>query len=70
MSAAGANPFARATYPELHGTIAHLREVLGDESYESLAAAGESMANAAMVTYAFEQIDLDRAVLLHGNESS
>ena len=70
MSASGANPFARATYPELHGTIAHLREVLGDDTYELLAGAGESMTNAAMVTYAFEQIDLARANLLHVSDSS
>jgi hypothetical protein len=70
MSAAGANPFALATYPELHGTIAHLREVLSDDTYELLAGAGESMTNAAMATYAFEQIDLARAELLHADESS
>ena len=69
MSAAGANPFARATYPELHGTIIHLRGVLGDDTYELLAGAGESMTNAAMVTYAFEQIDLARVNLLHVDES-
>jgi predicted ATPase len=69
MSAGGANPFALATYPELYGTMAHLREVLGDDTYELLAAAGESMTNAAMVTYAFEQIDLARADLLRAEGS-
>jgi predicted ATPase len=69
MSASGANPFALATYPELYGTIAHLREVLGDDTYELRASAGESMTNAAMVTYAFEQIDLARACLLHAEGS-
>jgi predicted ATPase len=69
MSAAGANPFARATYPELHGTIAHLREVLGDNTYELLLGTGESMTNAAMVAYAFEQIDLARARLLPINKA-
>jgi predicted ATPase len=69
MSAAGANPFARATYPELHGTIAHLREVLGDNTYELLLGTGESMTNAAMATYAFEQIDLARARLLPINKA-
>jgi len=62
LSACGANAFARATYPELQGTIAHLREVVGDQTYESLESAGESMTKAAMVAYAFEQIDVARAI--------
>jgi tetratricopeptide (TPR) repeat protein len=70
FSAAGAHPFARATYPELRGTIAHLCEVLGEETYESLRSAGESMNSVAMVTYAFEQIDLARADLLRADTSS
>jgi hypothetical protein len=45
------------TLPELHTAIAHLREVLGDDAYESLASAGASMTNAAMASFAFEQID-------------
>jgi uncharacterized protein (DUF1501 family) len=69
FSAAGAHSFARATYPELQATIAHLRTVLGDEAYESLCSTGDSMAYVAMVTYAFEQIDLARANLLRTGES-
>jgi hypothetical protein len=69
FSAAGAHPFARATYPELLATVAHLRKVLGDGVYESLRSTGDSMTNVAMVTYAFEQIDLARADLLHAGES-
>jgi predicted ATPase len=69
FSAAGAHPFARATYPELHATIAHLRMVLGEESYESLCSTGDSMTNVAMVTYAFEQIDLARHELLREDKS-
>jgi len=63
LSASDANAFAHATYPELQGTIAHLREVLGDRAYESLRAAGESMTTPALVAYSFEQIDNARADL-------
>jgi hypothetical protein len=34
-----------------------LREVLGDETYESLANAGGNMTTAAVAAYAFAQID-------------
>jgi hypothetical protein len=50
-------------FPELSTTTAHLREVLGDEAYESTAGAGASMTNAAMAAFAFEQIDRVRADL-------
>ena len=55
--------FAHTTYPELQGTIAHLHEVLGDQAYESLRTAGESMTTPALVAYSFEQIDNARADL-------
>ena len=57
------DPLTRIAFSEITTTIAHLREVLGDERYESLARAGQAMTNAAMATYAFEQIDLARAQL-------
>ena len=37
--------------------------MLGDQTYESLASNGEAMTTAAMVTYAFDQIDQARAEL-------
>ena len=43
--------------------IAHLRDVLGDQTYESLARKGETMTTAAMVTYAYDQIDQARTEL-------
>jgi hypothetical protein len=43
--------------------ITHLRNVLGDQTYESLARMGETMTTAAMVTYAYDQIDQARAEL-------
>ena len=49
--------------PEITTAIAHLRDVLGDQTYESLARKGETTTTAAMVTYAFDQIDQARAEL-------
>ncbi|HEX3287666.1 MAG TPA: hypothetical protein VHT50_24130 [Mycobacterium sp.] len=49
--------------PEIGTAIAHLRDVLGDESYESLAHKGKAMTTAEMVTYAYDQIDQARAEL-------
>lgn len=46
-----------ASYPQLNTTIAHLRDVLGDKIYESLARRGEIMTGAAMASYAYDQID-------------
>ncbi|MGO9350708.1 MAG: hypothetical protein ACLP3C_07665 [Mycobacterium sp.] len=52
-----------STVPELTTTITHLREVLGEATYESLAHKGETMTTAAMATYAYDQIDQARAEL-------
>jgi hypothetical protein len=52
-----------ATLAEFNTTIAHLRDVLGDPAYESLAHAGEKMTTAAMATYAYDQIDQARTEL-------
>jgi tetratricopeptide (TPR) repeat protein len=52
-----------ATIPEFSAAIAHLRDVLGDQTYESLAHNGETMTTAAMVTYAYDQIDQARTEL-------
>jgi len=40
------------TIPELNTAIAHLRDALGDQTYESLARKGETTTTAAMATYA------------------
>ena len=48
---------------ELTTAIAHLREVLSDHSYESLAKKGAAMPTVAMVAYAYDQIDQARAEL-------
>jgi predicted ATPase/class 3 adenylate cyclase len=57
------SPFSAAGFPEITTAIAHLRDVLGDQTYETLARTGETMTTAAMVTYAFDQIDQARAEL-------
>jgi predicted ATPase len=59
------NPLTASTVPELRTVIAHLREVLGDQTYESLAGKGETMTTAEMVTYAYDQIDQARTTLEH-----
>ena len=57
------NPVTAAWVPELGSTIAHLRNILGDQAYESLAHQGETMTTAEMATYAYAQIDEARAQL-------
>ena len=55
-----------AALPILAGfgtAIAHLRNVLGEATYESLARKGETMTTAEMATYAYDQIDQARAEL-------
>jgi predicted ATPase/class 3 adenylate cyclase len=50
------SPFSAAAVPEITTVIAHLREVLGEATYESLARKGETMTTAAMANYAYDQI--------------
>jgi predicted ATPase/class 3 adenylate cyclase len=63
VSGFAASPFTRVSHPQLNPTIDHLRDVLGDESYESLARTGETMTTADMVAYAFDQISQARTTL-------
>lgn len=56
-------PFAQRSFPEINAAIAHLREVLGDETYRSLARIGESRTPGEIASYALEQIDRVRAAL-------
>jgi hypothetical protein len=53
----------RTAFSEINTTIAHLRDALGDQTYESLAREGETMIIAAMATYAYDQIDQARTEL-------
>jgi hypothetical protein len=58
-------PLITAFMPEFDTLITHLRDVLGDQTYESLAGKGETMTTAAMATYAYDQIDQARTELEH-----
>jgi tetratricopeptide (TPR) repeat protein len=57
------SPLTASAFSQLGTAITHLRDVLGEATYESLARKGETMTTAAMVTYAFDQIDQARASL-------
>jgi predicted ATPase len=57
------SPFSATAVPEILAAIAHLRDVLGEATYESLARNGETMTTAAMATYAYDQIDQARTEL-------
>ena len=57
------NLLTALAFPEINTAIAHLREVLGDPAYESLAGAGEKMTIPAMAAYAYDQIDQARTEL-------
>ena len=56
-------PFTAAATPQIGTAIAHLRDVLGDQTYESLARKGETMTTAAMATFAYDPIDQARTEL-------
>ena len=59
------SPLSAAAVPEITTAITHLCDVLGDQTYESLARKGETMTTAAMATYAYDQIDQARTELEH-----
>jgi tetratricopeptide (TPR) repeat protein len=59
------SPLTASAFPQLSTAITHLRGVLGEQTYESLARKGETMTTAAMVTYAYDQIDQARTELEH-----
>jgi hypothetical protein len=57
------SPMAATGVPGITTAITHLRDVVGEATYESLARKGEAMTTAAMVTYAYDQIDQARTEL-------
>ncbi|MBX7136309.1 MAG: hypothetical protein K1X67_26870, partial [Fimbriimonadaceae bacterium] len=63
ISGAAVSAFTYASLPQLDMTIAHLRDVLGEQIYHSLARKGAVMSTAEMMTYAHDQIDQARAEL-------
>jgi hypothetical protein len=52
-----------AAFPEITTAITHLRDVLGEATYESLTRKGEAMTTSAMATSAYHQIDQARTEL-------
>jgi predicted ATPase/class 3 adenylate cyclase len=59
----GLIPFTASAMPEFSRAIAHLRDVLGVSTYESLAHRGQTMTLAEIAIYAYDQIDHARAAL-------
>jgi predicted ATPase len=59
------SPLTAVIVRALSTAITHLRDVLGDQTYESLARKGETMTTAEMVSYAYDQIDHARTELEH-----
>jgi predicted ATPase/class 3 adenylate cyclase len=59
------SPLIASAVPGLTTMITHLRDVLGEATYESLARKGETITTSAMVTYAYDQIDQARTELEH-----
>jgi len=57
------NPMTAAWHAELDTAIAHLRDLVGGQTYEALARKGETMSSAEMLAYAYAQIDEARAQL-------
>jgi predicted ATPase len=67
-SAATIAGFARSdlsetVMPEVNAAIVHVRQILGDASYESLARKGKGMTTAAALEYAYDQIHQARVAL-------
>ena len=46
----------RLQVSEIGTAVTHLRDVLGDQTYESLAGVGQAMTTSAIVSYAYDQI--------------
>jgi len=57
------DPLSTAGFPEITTTTGHLRDVLGDQAYESLARRGKTMTPAEMATYTYDQISQARLKL-------
>ena len=57
------NPLTAGVFPEITTAIIHLRDALGDQTFESFARKGETMTAAEMAAFAYDQIDQARAEL-------
>jgi tetratricopeptide (TPR) repeat protein len=63
IAGSGFSPLTATSFPRINTTIAHLRHVLGEPTYETLSRTGETMTTAEIVTYAYDKIDQARAEL-------
>ncbi|MFZ0715036.1 ATP-binding protein [Mycobacterium sp.] len=61
------SPFTSTFVPEFNTAITHLRDVLGEATYQSLADKGGAMTTAVMATYAYDHIDQARTELEHSS---
>jgi hypothetical protein len=59
------SPTSASATPEFGAAITHLRHILGDQTYESLARKGETMTTTEMASYAYDQIEQVRTTLEH-----
>jgi hypothetical protein len=59
------SPLTSTAFPEIVTAITHLRDVLGDQTYESLARKGETMTTTEIAAYVYNQIDQARTELEH-----
>jgi hypothetical protein len=57
------NSLSSGWVPEINSAVADLRDVLGEQAYQSLIAEGKAMTTSAMATFAYDQIDQARAEL-------
>jgi hypothetical protein len=51
------NSLSAAWVPEINSAVAHLRDVLGEQTYQALVAEGRAMTTFAMAIFAYDQID-------------
>jgi hypothetical protein len=49
------SPLTAASFPKIKLAIAHLRNILGEQTYEALARKGETTTTASMVSYDYDQ---------------
>ena len=49
------SPLTAASFPKIKLAIAHLRNILGEQTYEVLARKGETTTTASMVSYDYDQ---------------
>lgn len=64
------SPMSQRVYPELRPVLTHLRDVLGEVTFDELTEAGATMSTAEMAAYALTLIERARARLESATDSS